>query len=107
MFHMLGRFAFTSPLSRRSSSGLSMGATRFGSCFCNSGPLKIFVISYQFIHYSQFEASTLAARSLYRRTDPGGVLWRCSATLIWGGACLITRSRSEEIHPLVHGGLKA
>ena len=40
MFHMLGRFAFTSSLSRRTSSGLSTGVTRFGSCFCKSGPLS-------------------------------------------------------------------
>src|ERR1700730_1806238 len=80
MFHMLGRFAFTSSFSRRSSSGLSTGITRFGSCFCKSGPLKVFNISYQSIRYSQSEAATSVARSLIRRTDPGAVLRRCSAT---------------------------
>ena len=61
---MLGRFTFTSSFSRRSSPGLSKGLTRFGFWFCESVPLSIFVISYQSIHYSQFEAATLAARSI-------------------------------------------
>src|SRR6266404_4314456 len=63
MFHMLGRFAFTSFFSRRSIFGSSKGLNGFGFCFCENGPLSIFVISYQSIHYSQFEATKLAARS--------------------------------------------
>src|ERR1700724_1381345 len=83
MFHMLGRFAFTSSFSRRSSSGLSTGETRFGSCFCENGLLSIFIISYQSIHYSQFEALRwLLPRSI---AAPIRVPFprECFASLIW------------------------
>jgi hypothetical protein len=50
-----------------------MGSTGFGFRFCENGPLSIFVISYQSIHYSQFEAATLAARSPNPSTDSGAV----------------------------------
>ena len=83
MFHMLGRFAFTSSFSRRSSPGLPTGETRFGSCCCENGPLSVFIISYQSIHYSQFKAATSTTRSPDSRTDPRTVPWRCSASLIW------------------------
>src|SRR6516164_3200341 len=52
MFHMLGRFVFTSSFSRRSSLGSSTGETRFGSCLCKNGSLTAFTISYQSIHRS-------------------------------------------------------
>ena len=55
MFHMLGRFVFTSSLPRRSSSGLSKGSNGFGFCFCESGPLSIVFISHQSIHYSHLK----------------------------------------------------
>src|SRR6266446_5737867 len=97
MFHILGRFAFTSSFSRRSSSGLSTGATRFGSCFCESGPLSIFVISYQSIQYSQFEAATLVlARSIaapIRVPFPRDVSHHSYGSVI----APIISSRSEEI----------
>src|SRR6516164_6508902 len=45
MLHMLGRFAFTSFFSRRSSAGSSKGSNGFGFCFWENGPLSIFVIN--------------------------------------------------------------
>src|SRR5258708_37008028 len=47
MFHTLGRFAFTSFLSRRSSRGCPMGSPRFGFCCCERGLLSVFTISIQ------------------------------------------------------------
>src|SRR6267143_7169961 len=81
MFHMLGRFAFISSLSRRSSSGLSKGSNGFGFCFCETDPLSIFIISYQSIHYSQF-ASRYAGCSLAQTQRPTRAMFL--QHLIWG-----------------------
>src|SRR5262249_37285925 len=45
MFHMLGRFVFISPFSRRSRPGFRMGSTWFGCCCCDRGLLNVFTIS--------------------------------------------------------------
>src|SRR5438105_6176 len=45
MFHILGRFVFTSSFSRRSSPGFGVGPTRFGFCCCERGLLNVFTIS--------------------------------------------------------------
>jgi hypothetical protein len=44
-FHILGRFAFTSSLSRRSCHGFRVGSRRFGFCCCKRGLLYVFIIS--------------------------------------------------------------
>src|SRR5437879_4551304 len=40
-------------------------------CLCETDPLSIFIISYQSIHYSQFEAATSAPRSPNSSTRSG------------------------------------
>src|SRR6516162_7605383 len=80
MFHMLGRFAFTSSFSRRSSPGFSTDTTRFGFCFCESGPLSVFMIS-----HPSFIRPPIPARSAYR--SPGDV----PQHLIWVRSRSITR----------------
>src|SRR5260370_7289419 len=104
MFHMLGRFAFTSSFSRRSSPGFPMGSNRFGFCCCERGLLNLAIISIP-IH-PLFAIQTLP-RLLARPmpvSDPHTVPWRCSATLIWvrprqSHALVKRRFQSPPPHP--------
>src|SRR5271166_5213808 len=48
MFHMLGRFAFTSSFSRRSSRGFRVGSRRFGFCCCDRDLPNVLIISHLF-----------------------------------------------------------
>src|SRR4029077_3313719 len=124
MFHMLGRFAFTSSLSRRSSSGLSMGTTRFGSCFCETVLLSIFIISHQSIHYSQLKLPPRLLPRPSQHPEPNRSLvmfrithmGRCLPNhTLWerGGACRLLRirhvarlsARGASFRKF-HGGLK-
>src|SRR6266446_6085267 len=94
MFHMLGRFAFTSSLSRRSSSGVSTGATRFGSCFCESVLLSIFIISYQPIHYSQLKLPPRLLPRPSQHPEPNRSLAMFRITHM--GRCLPNHTLSER-----------
>src|ERR1700720_3967519 len=57
MFHILGRFVFTSSFSRRSSPGFRMGPTRFGFCCCERGLLIVFTISIPSIRALELSSS--------------------------------------------------
>ena len=57
MFHILGRFVFTSSFSRRSSPGFRMGPTRFGFCCCERGLLNVFTISIPSIRALEISSS--------------------------------------------------
>ena len=72
MFHMLGRFVFTSSFSRRSSPGFSTGSNRFGFCCCERGLLNVSIISIP-IHPSIIRNSnaTSAARSPHASVRSG------------------------------------
>src|ERR1700719_651073 len=69
MFHILGRFVFTSSFSRRSSPGFRMGPTRFGFCCCERGLLIVFTISIPSIRALEISSSIF---SLLARREDGG-----------------------------------
>jgi len=80
---MLGRFVFTSSLSRRSSRGFRVGSSRFGFCCCESGLLNVFTISIPIHPLFAIQSATSAAPSPIPASRTRTVLWRCSAILIW------------------------
>ena len=77
---MLGRFAFTSSFSRRSSCGFRVGSRRFGFSCCERGPLGVFTKSIPIHPLFAIQSRALADPSILNRTVP----WRGSVTLIWG-----------------------
>src|SRR6266481_6337704 len=83
MFHILGRLAFSLSLSRRSRSGLSAGSNRFGSFFCERGPLNVFIIpTNPSIIRNLKPLSRLLVRPI---SAPIRVIpWRCSASPSYG-----------------------
>src|ERR1700740_1410207 len=97
MSHMLGRFVCTLSFSRISSPGLLMGETRFGSCFCENGPLTVFIISYPihplFVVHSCSLGYSLVQSLHWSGTGP----WRCSASLIWSVLAPMICFQSEKI----------
>src|ERR1700730_6069929 len=60
MFHILGRFIFTSSFSRRSSPGFRMGPTRFGFCCCERGLLIVRTISIPSIRALEISSSIVS-----------------------------------------------
>src|SRR5437588_1536768 len=66
---MLGRFALTSSLSRRSSRGCPVGSTRFGFCCCETGPLNVFTIAISIHPLFEIQGCRPAAHS----PNPGDV----------------------------------
>src|SRR5271169_1546694 len=66
MFHMLGRFAFTSFFSRRSSRGFRVGSRRFGFCCCDRGLPNVLIISHPFHLLFAINAVIAAAQSQHR-----------------------------------------